>query len=528
MATNTDGIDGGTIEGLAANFAGELIGERHPDFDAARQIWNGHVQRRPALIARCRGVADVIAVVRFCREHDLDASVRGGGHAVAGHAVRDGGVVIDLSAMTGTRVDPLARTIQLQGGCLNAHLDRESQAFGLAGTGGIVSHTGIGGLTLGGGLGHLMRRFGLAIDGLRACDVVTADGEFVVASEQENPELFWGLRGGGGNFGIVTNFTMALQPLDPTVLAGMVAWPMDQAPDVLAFLREFIADAPDEVGMMANLRLAPSLPIVPEHLWGKPIVALVVTYAGPVDAGRKTLAAIRALPAPVLDAVLPKPYVDHQRMFDPAYPHGRHYYWKSHKLGPLTGEIIDIVVDHCTRITSPLSAVPIFSFGGAMARVAEDSTAFPYRDASHDLNIVASWLPEEADHADRHVEWVRGLFQRPRAPQPRRVRELHQRRHPRTGAQGVQRPPVDPTDRPQVQVRPDKLLRHERQHPARIACGGARSTRGALSPAGSPRSATAAEPRRSRRPAPRRPARPERPRKPPGCRCAAPAAADRP
>jgi FAD/FMN-containing dehydrogenase len=246
--------DGASIEALAADFAGHLIGPQDSGFDAARQIWNGHVQRRPALIARCRGVADVMAAVRLCRERDLPASVRGGGHAVAGHAMCDGGVVIDLSAMTGSRVDPLARTIQLEGGCLNAHLDRESQAFGLATTGGIVSHTGIGGLTLGGGLGHLMRKFGLAIDRLRGCDVITADGEFVVASAQENPELFWGLRGGGGNFGIVTNFTFELQPLGPIVLAGMVAWPMDQAPEVLRFLREFIAQAPDEVGMMANLR----------------------------------------------------------------------------------------------------------------------------------------------------------------------------------------------------------------------------------------------------------------------------------
>ncbi len=403
-------IDSATLETLAANLSGELIQPQDAGFDAARQIWNGHVQRRPALIARCRGAADVMAAVRFCREYDVPASVRGGGHAVAGHAICDGGVVIDLSAMTGSRVDPLTRTIQLQGGCLTAHLDRESQAFGLAATGGIVSHTGIGGLTLGGGLGHLMRRFGLAIDGLRCCDVVTADGEFIVASEQENPELFWALRGGGGNFGVVTNFTFELQPLGPTVLAGVMAWPMVQAPQVLRFLREFMAEAPDEIGMMANLRMAPSLPIMPGELHGKPIVALTVTYAGPVDEGRKALTPIRQLPTPAFDAVIPKPYVTHQKLFDAAYPHGRHYYWKAHKLGPLTDEIIDIVVDHATQVTSPLSAIPIFCLGGAAARVPEHSTAFPYRDASHDLNIVASWLPEEAGDADRHIDWVRGMF----------------------------------------------------------------------------------------------------------------------
>jgi FAD/FMN-containing dehydrogenase len=403
-------IDSATLETLAANFSGELIQPQDAGFDAARQIWNGHVQRRPALIARCRGAADVMATVRFCRDNDLPASVRGGGHAVAGHAICDGGVVIDLSAMTGSRVDPLARTIQLHGGCLNAHLDRESQAFGLAATGGIVSHTGIGGLTLGGGLGHLMRKFGLAIDGLRSCDVVTADGDFVVASEQEHPELFWALRGGGGNFGIVTNFTFDLQPLGPTVLAGMVAWPMIKAPEVLRFLRDFMAEAPDELGMMANLRLAPPLPIVPQALHGQPIVALIATYAGPVDQGREVLAPIRQLPTPAFDAVIPRPYVAHQQMFDAAYPHGRHYYWKAHKLGPLTDEIIDVVVDHATQVTSPLSAIPIFCLGGAAARVPEHSTAFPYRDAAHDVEIVASWLPEEAGDADRHIDWVRRMY----------------------------------------------------------------------------------------------------------------------
>jgi FAD/FMN-containing dehydrogenase len=403
-------IHAAAVETLAADFAGQLIQPEDADYAAARQIWNGHVQRRPALIARCRGVADVMAAVRFCREHELPASVRGGAHAVAGHAVCDGGVVIDLSAMTGSRVDPLARTIQLEGGCWNAHLDRESQAFGFAATGGIVSHTGIGGLTLGGGLGHLMRKFGLAIDALRSCDVVTAGGEFVVASQQENPELFWGLRGGGGNFGIVTSFTFQLRPLGPTVLAGMMAWPMDDAARVLRFLREFIADAPDEVGLMANLRLAPPLTVVPESLWGKPIVALIATYAGPIDEGRHALAPIQELPTPAFDTVQPKLYVTHQKMFDPLYPHGRHYYWKAHKLGPLTDEIIDVVVDHAARVTSPLSAVPIFSLGGAMARVPEDTTAFPYRDASHDINIVASWRPEEAGDAARHMEWARGFF----------------------------------------------------------------------------------------------------------------------
>ena len=403
-------IDNAAIDGLAAGFQGALIRPGDPTYESVRQIWNGHIQRKPALIARCSGVADVIAAVRFGREHGLRVSVRGGGHAVAGHATCDDGLVIDLSTMTGSRADPHARTIQLQGGCLNAHLDRESQAFGLAAPGGFVSHTGIGGLTLGGGIGHLMRKFGLTIDALRFCDVVTADGDFVVANERENADLFWGLRGGGGNFGIVTNFTFGLDPLGPTVLAGMVAWPMDDARVVLRFLRDFVADAPDEVGIMANLRLAPPLPIIPAALHGKPIVALIVTYAGPVEEGEKVLRPIRGIATPAVNAIVPKAYVAHQKAFDAALPHGRHYYWKSHKLGPLTDEIIDVIVEHSAQITSPMSTVPIFSFGGAVARVPADATAFPNRDAAHDINVVASWLPKDVGEADRHIAWVRRFF----------------------------------------------------------------------------------------------------------------------
>jgi len=397
------------IDALRANFLGELIQPTDPGYDESRKIWNGHIDRRPALVARCRGAADVMAAVRFARDEDLLVSVRGGGHAVAGHALCDDGVVIDLSLMTGSRVDPSAQTIRVEGGCLNEHLDRESQAFGLATTSGIVSHTGVGGLTLGGGIGHLMRKFGLSIDNLLSCDVVTADGEFVIASAQENAELFWGLRGGGGNFGIVTSFEFQLHALGPTVLAGMVVWPMEDAPQVLGFLRDFVAEAPDEVGIMGNLRLAPPLPIIPEDLHGKPIVAIVPMYTGPIEEGEKVLEPIRGFGAPVLDTVAPKPYVAHQKMFDPAVPHGLHYYWKSHKLGPLTDDIIEIIVEHAQRITSPLTTVPLFTQGGAMARISEDDSAFPNRDAAHDINIVAAWRPDDPE-PERHIEWVRGFF----------------------------------------------------------------------------------------------------------------------
>jgi FAD/FMN-containing dehydrogenase len=395
---------------LAADFSGELIAPDHPAYDAARQVWNGQIQRRPALIARCRGTADVVAALRFGREQDLPISVRGGGHAVAGHAVLDDGLVIDLSLMRGTYVDPTARTITAQGGCLNADIDREAQLHGLAVTGGFISHTGIGGLALGGGIGHLMRKFGLTIDSLRAAEVVTADGQVLTASADQNPDLFWGLRGGGGNFGIVTNFTFALQPLGPTVLAGMIAWPADQAPTVLAFVRDFLATAPDEVGLIGNLRLAPPLPIFPEEVRGTPIVAVVATYAGSVEEGEEVFRPLRALGTPIVDAIVPKPYAAHQKALDPAFPHGRHYYWKSHKLGPLTDEVIAVICANLERITSPMSTIGIFSFGGAVGRVPHDATAFANRDASHDINIVAAWPPEQEGDADRHRAWARGFF----------------------------------------------------------------------------------------------------------------------
>lgn len=410
MTTTTTAPETSAFEALDASLTGDVVVPGSPEYDAARRVWNGDVDRHPSAIARCRGVADVMAAVRHARDHDLPASVRGGGHAVAGHAVLDDGLVIDLSGMTGARVDPVARTVQLEGGALNAHLDRESQAFGLAATGGFVSHTGAVGLTLGGGIGHLMRKLGLAVDAVRGADVVTADGSFVRASAEENPDLFWALRGGGGNFGVVTSLTMDLQPLGPQVLAGLVAWPAAQADAVLAFMRDFVADAPDELGLMANLRLAPPLPLFPPEVQGTPIIALVVTWSGDIATGERLLRPLRSFGTPVADAITTKAYTAHQKMLDAAVPHGRHYYWKSHRLAPLTGEVIDIICTHLGSITSPMSSVPIFCFGGAMARVPEDATAFPHRDAAHDINIVASWLPEQAGEADRHRAWVRGFF----------------------------------------------------------------------------------------------------------------------
>jgi FAD/FMN-containing dehydrogenase len=393
-----------------AGFSGTALEAGDDGYATARQIWNGDIQRRPAVIARCTGTADVLAAVRWGAERELPIAIRGGGHAVAGHAVCDGGLMVDLSGMTGVRVDPLARTVRAQGGCLWRHVDHESQAFGLAVTGGIVTHTGIGGLTLGGGIGHLMRRFGLTIDSLVSCDLITADGEFLVASSDEHPDLFWGLRGGGGNFGVVTSFQYRLHAVGPTVLAGVLAWPMAEAGDVLRFMRDFVAGAPDEVGIMANLRLAPPLPTFPDELHGRPIVALIVCYAGPIHEGEEVLRPLREFKAPVVDSLGPKPYAAHQAVFDPAYPHGRSYYWKAWKLPPLTDGAIDVIVEQAAAITSPLSAIPIFTLGGAVARVDDEATAFTGRGAAHDINFVASWLPDDPE-PERHKAWARSAWE---------------------------------------------------------------------------------------------------------------------
>jgi FAD/FMN-containing dehydrogenase len=402
-------MDQAAFEELRRSFRGEILRPGDAAYDEARRIWNGRIDRRPSLIARCATTADVVTAVRFARERDLPASVRGGGHAVAGHAVCEGGLLIDLSPLSGVRVDPGTRTARAQGGCLQHHLDQETQAHGLAVTGGIVSHTGIGGLTLGGGIGWLMRKLGLTVDNLRSCEVITADGKLLLASERENSDLFWGLRGGGGNFGIVTSFEYALQPVGPTVLAGLVLHAIDDAPEVLQFFRDFAVEAPDEVGVTATLRPAPALPVVPEHLHGVPIVALVVCYAGAVEEGERVLRPLRTFGRPVLDAITPKPYVAHQQMLDPAFPHGRHYYWKSRQLPPLSDEAIEVIVEHGLRITSDFSSARIFTLGGAVGRVGHDETAYPNRAATHDINIVGAWRPTDPDPA-RHAEWVRAFW----------------------------------------------------------------------------------------------------------------------
>ena len=393
---------------LARYFRGELIRRDHPSYDGARRVWNGAIDRHPALIARCTGVADVLAVVRFAREHDFLVAVRGGGHNVAGTAVCDDGVVIDLSPMKAMRVDPIARTARAQPGLLWGEFDHETQAFGLAAPGGIVTHTGIAGLTLGGGLGWLMRRYGLTCDNLLSADVVTADGELVRASADENTDLFWGLRGGGGNFGIVTSFEYQLHPVGPTLMAGVILHPAAMAREVLDFYRHFISSAPDELMSIVVLRMAPSAPFLSPEIHGQPVVIIAVCYAGTVDEGERALAPLRRFGEPLADLIQPTLYASHQSMIDASVPHGLGYYWKSEYLRPLSDELIDTLVAHAWRVATPESYTAMFHMGGAVGREDREGSAFEDRYAAHAMTIDGVW--SDPDASEPCMAWARNFW----------------------------------------------------------------------------------------------------------------------
>jgi FAD/FMN-containing dehydrogenase len=400
------------LEQLRESFRGELLLTTDPSYDAARRIWNGAVDRRPACIARCTGVADVVAAVRFAREHDLEIAVRGGSHGVAGTAVCDDGIVVDLSALRAVWVDRAGRTAWVQGGALWGDVDHETQAHGLATTGGIVGHTGVAGLTLGGGIGFLMRKHGLAVDNLLAAEVVTADGRIVTASADEHPDLFWALRGGGGNFGVVTSFLFALHPLGPTVLAGPVFWPADDTVDVLRFYRDFAAEAPDELGTVVKLCTVPALPSIPEDLHWRPAIAVACCYAGAVEEGEQAVQALRGFGTPLVDLLAPKPYTAFQCALDDTVPHGWHYYWKGTNLARLSDDAIAVIADHAHAAGSPRSYAAMFHMGGAVARVPHEATAYAGRDAGHNMIIHAAWLPEESGELDAaESAWARRFFE---------------------------------------------------------------------------------------------------------------------
>ena len=394
-----------------SGFRGELIAPDHDDYDHARAVWNGTVDRRPRLIARCAGAADVAAAVRFAHARDLEIAVRGGGHNVAGTAVCDDGIVIDLSAMRAVSVDPGTRIAHVQGGALWGDVDHETQAHGLATVGGIVSHTGVGGLSLGGGIGWLMRKHGLTVDNLVETELVTADGDIIRASADDHPDLFWALRGGGGNYGVVTSFRFALHPVGPTVLAGPVFWAAEDTTDVLRSYRDVVADAPDELGTIIRLGTIPPLPGIGEALHFRPAIAVASCYAGSIRDGERAVRALRRFGSPLVDLVGPTRYVDHQSGIDDTVPHGWHYCWKGTNLAGLSDEVIDIVAEHAYRAASPRSYAAIFHMGGAVARAPRGATAYSGRDVAHTMSIDAVWLPEHDDTVRAaETAWARAFF----------------------------------------------------------------------------------------------------------------------
>lgn len=397
-----------SVRTLETSVRGEVLQPGDGGYEEHRRVWNGSIDRRPAFIIRCVATDDVVSAVRFAREHGLLTAVRGGGHSFPGLSTCDGGVVIDLSPLNGIRVDPEGGRVRVQAGVRLGELDRATQAFGRAVPAGIISHTGLAGLTLGGGMGWIMRKYGLSIDQLLSVDLITADGGLVRADENHNDDLFWGVRGGGGNFGIVTEFEFRLKPLGPHVFAGPVFWPMEEAPQFLRFYRDWISDCPDELMTIVFQRKAPDLPQVPSDLVGKRLVGIAACYAGPVEDGDRVLRPLKSFGSPVLDRCEPKPFIEHQAMMDASYPHGWWYYVRSCDVADLNDDIIDTVVEYGQRIHSPLTSLALWQSGGAVARVGEGETAFNGRDAGFIFNISGITGTEEGFARER--EWVRSFW----------------------------------------------------------------------------------------------------------------------
>jgi hypothetical protein len=405
------------LQALRTSYRGMLIRPSDPQFDDARRVWNGMIDRRPALIAQCSGAADVITAVKFAAQRELLVAVRGGGHSIPGHSVCDGGLVIDLSAMRGVSVDPHRKTVRAQGGALWGDVDHESQAFGLATPGGVVSTTGIAGLTLGGGSqSWLIRKYGSAADNLIAADVVTANGEFVTANATEHPDLFWALRGGGGNFGVVTSFEFQLHPVGPMVLAGGAFFAWERLKEITEFYLEYVKHVPDELTTMLFYWYAPPAPFLPESIHGRNVAIIGVCYAGPIEAGEKIVAPIRAL-VPTVDIIGPLPYATLQSMFDPLVPKGICGYIKSDYFDDVPPAMADDLVAWAQRKPGPMAMGRLNHFGGAMSRVAENATAFPHRKALFAFSADALWnKPEEAN---AQIQWAKDSWQALRAYSPR-------------------------------------------------------------------------------------------------------------
>ncbi|MBN9387899.1 MAG: FAD-binding oxidoreductase [Chloroflexi bacterium] len=400
---------------LKGGLRGEVLLAGEPGYDQARQVWNNMIDRKPALIVRCRGAGDVIAAVNFARRNNLQVAVRGGGHSVVGHSVCDGGLVIDLSLMKSVRVDPVTQTARAEGGCTWHDVDFETQAFGLAVTGGQVSHTGIGGLTLGGGFGYLARKFGLTIDNLLSVDLVTAEGQLIHASSAENPDLFWAVRGGGGNFGVVTSFEYRLHPLGPIVAGGIAMFPLNQAQSALEFYRDLTETAPDELAVQAIFMTAPPAPFVPPDIQGTKVLTLAMCYAGPIEEGMGYVERIRSFSRPVVDMLGPIPYVVQQSLVDEAARFGQNYYVHgTFSEGLPDGLIEALVAGADNQMTSPGSFILVTPLAGQVARVSREATAYAYREARYSIDVNFGWLDlqesEEQIQAARDLSAVLGAF----------------------------------------------------------------------------------------------------------------------
>ncbi|MGW2877128.1 FAD-binding oxidoreductase [Streptomyces sp. NPDC001233] len=393
------------IEELRGALLGEVIAPADPEYDTARRVFNAMIDRRPALIARCRGACDVVTAIAFARRHRLPIAVRGGGHSIAGHGTCDEGLVIDLSSMRGVHVDPERRTARVQAGATLADVDRETQLHGLAVPSGQVSETGIAGLTLNGGMGMLQRKYGLTCDNLLSAEMVTLDGELVVASAEQNPELFWALRGGGGNFGVVTSFEYRVHPVGPMMLAGMVAHPVERAVEVLEFLRDHVGTTPDELSMDVVFIRVPSLEFFPPEHRGRPVVGFFLRYAGPIEDGWEVIRPIREFGDPLIDFVEPIPLVQVQSMLDPANPRGHQQYWTSEFLPRFGRAEIETVGRIGSDLPSPETVLQVIPFDAQPTRIAPDATAFSHREESWLIHIVGQWY-DPAEN-ERCRTWVR-------------------------------------------------------------------------------------------------------------------------
>jgi FAD/FMN-containing dehydrogenase len=397
------------LDGLRARLSGPLVLPGDAGYDESRSLWNAMIDRRPAAVVRCRGVADVIECVRFARDNDLLLCIKGGGHNIAGLAAADGALMLDMSLMRGVWVDPRKKLARAQAGCLLGDVDRETQVHGLAAVLGFVSLTGIAGLTLGGGFGYLTRRWGWTADNVVGMDVVTADARLVRAGSDENADLFWGLRGGGGNFGVVTGIDYALYPVGPEIVGGIVAWPASEAPGVLELYRTLAEQAPPELTLVAIMRPAPPAPWLPKESHGKPLVALLACHSGPAEEGERAVAPIKSFGEPIGDVLVRRPYAQVQSLLDATQPKGRRYYWKSEYLPRIEPALCEKAIEQAAKIRSPHSAVILFQIEGALNRLNEDYSPAGNRDARYVLNLAGSWEQPGDDQAN--IEWARAAWE---------------------------------------------------------------------------------------------------------------------